>query len=87
MALGCPVISSDRSALPEVAGQAAVLVDPQDAAATAAAMSKLADDGAFRRELIGQGQDRVKLFDWTTTAKMTHEAYLRLVDQVLRSGR
>ena len=87
MALGCPVISSDRSALPEVAGQAAVLVDPEDAAATAAAMSKLADDGAFRRELIGQGQDRVKLFDWTTTAKMTHEAYLRLVDQVLRSER
>lgn len=87
MALGCPVISSDRSALPEVAGQAAVLVDPEDAAAIAAAISKLASDDVFRRELIGKGQERVKLFDWTTTAQMTHEAYLRLVDQVLRSRR
>jgi glycosyltransferase involved in cell wall biosynthesis len=62
--LGCPVITSDASCLPEVAGTAALLVDPRDATAIAGAMTKLASDPVLRAELIARGRDRASLYTW-----------------------
>ncbi len=79
MALGCPVISSNRAALPEVGGDGVILVDPFDASATADAMQKLIADVAFRNDLIRRGQSRVASFGWKQTAELTHDCYLRVI--------
>ncbi len=75
MACGLPVICSSTSSLPEIAGDAALLVPPCDAACMAGAMRKLIDDSALRRELIRKGLDRAKRFTWAETARLTMDAY------------
>lgn len=69
MALGCPVIASDRASIPEVCGDAAWLVDPEDIAGMAAAIDRLALDDRARAELIARGRDRARLFTWATSAQ------------------
>jgi glycosyltransferase involved in cell wall biosynthesis len=71
MACGAPVLTSATSALPEVAGNAALLVDPADTGAIAAALARLADDGALRAELRGRGLARAGLFSWERCARET----------------
>jgi glycosyltransferase involved in cell wall biosynthesis len=68
--LDCPVITSNVSCLPEVAGTAALLVDPRDADAVAGAMQKLAGDSALRADLIGRGRERAKLYTWRRAAEL-----------------
>lgn len=63
MACGCPVVAADRSSFPEVAGEAALLVDRQEADGYAVALRRLFDNGV-RQHLIGAGADRVALFSW-----------------------
>ncbi|HEY9497088.1 MAG TPA: glycosyltransferase family 1 protein [Intrasporangium sp.] len=73
MACGCPVVTSDRSAMPETAGGAAVLADPEDPASIAAAIvSACGDHGAKLGEL---GPTRAAQFTWAATAKSTLEVY------------
>ena len=73
MACGCPVVTSDRSAMPETAGGAAVLADPEDPASVAAAIvSATGDAGPRLREL---GPARAAQFTWAATAKATLEVY------------
>jgi glycosyltransferase involved in cell wall biosynthesis len=74
MARGVPVASSDRASLPEVAGDAAVLFDPGDPAAIAAAIERLLADPA---PWIAAGHERVKRFTWQRTAELTLAAYER----------
>ncbi len=69
MACGAPVVCSNTSSLPEVAGEAAVLVPPTDTEALAAAMNRVLADDALRAELIRRGQERVKLFTWRRCAE------------------
>ncbi|MGE5234921.1 MAG: glycosyltransferase family 4 protein [Acidobacteriota bacterium] len=71
MACGVPVITSDRSALPEVAGDAALYVDPGDPRAIAAAICRLADDCELRKGLIERGRRRAAEFDWREAARAT----------------
>ncbi|MCX6030114.1 MAG: glycosyltransferase family 1 protein [Chloroflexi bacterium] len=70
-ACGVPVITSNTSSLPEVAGDAALLVDPHDVDAIAAAMHRLVTDDALRAELARRGQENVKRFSWEKCARET----------------
>jgi glycosyltransferase involved in cell wall biosynthesis len=71
MACGVPAIVSDRGSLPEVAGDAATIVDPTDANALGAAMVKLLRDGAARARLVERGRKRAAAFTWDHTARQT----------------
>lgn len=64
MQLGVPVICSDRTALPEVVGDAGLLTDPEDIQGTVACINRLLGDEKLREELIRQGYENVKRFDW-----------------------
>jgi glycosyltransferase involved in cell wall biosynthesis len=71
MACGTPVLASDVSAMPEVAGDAALLVDPSDAEAIRNGMEGLIADRELRRRLREAGLDRAGGFDWDETARRT----------------
>ena len=71
MACGVPVIVSDRSSLPEVAGEAALYVDPDDPATIAQAMVRVASDSGLRARLRDAGLDRAALFRWDDAALAT----------------
>lgn len=71
MASGAPVITASRSSMPEVAGDAALLVDPEDVAALAEAMRRVLDDPALRRRLIAAGKERAAKFSWEQAARET----------------
>ena len=75
MAHGLPVLTSDRSSLPEVAGDAAVLVDPLDRGAIAKGLVRLVTDSALRRRLADAGPRRAARFTWSATAAGTWAAY------------
>jgi alpha-1,3-rhamnosyl/mannosyltransferase len=77
MALGCPVIASDVTALPEVVGEAGILVDPDDPEAWAAAMMDLLDDGPRRAALAEAGRRRVESLTPAHTARRMVDAYRR----------
>lgn len=75
MACGAPVITSDRSSLPEVAGNAAVLVDPFSIEDIRTAIQKVVSNAAFREGLREKGMARAANFSWTKTAEMTLDLY------------
>jgi glycosyltransferase involved in cell wall biosynthesis len=77
MARGVPVASSNRSSLPEVAGDAALLFDPYDTAAIREAIERLLADEPERRRLRDAGLARVHEFTWERTAQLTRESYER----------
>lgn len=70
-AYGVPVITSTTSSLPEVAGDAALLVDPHDVDAIAEAMYRLVTDDALAAELARRGRENVKRFSWEKCARET----------------
>lgn len=70
-ACGVPVITSNTSSLPEVAGDAALLVDPHDVDAIADAMYRIITDEALRAELARRGLENVKRFSWEKCARET----------------
>lgn len=69
MALGCPVISSDRASLPEVCGDAALMAPPDDPGAWLAHVAALASSEGLREELRGRGRRQAERFSWTSTAR------------------
>ena len=69
--LGVPVMTSHNSALPEIAGDAALLVDPTDVDAIAQAMLQLSRDETLRQRLIAAGHVNVQRFSWTKAAAET----------------
>ena len=75
MACGTPVIASDRTSLPEVVGDAGLLVDPLDEEAIADAIRELLDDEERARELGERGRARAAHFTWERTAELTVAAY------------
>jgi glycosyltransferase involved in cell wall biosynthesis len=81
MARGVPVACSNRSSLPEVAGDAALLFDPDDAAAMRAAIERLLRDPSLRAELVRRGAERVSRFTWERTAELTAASYERALSQ------
>ena len=75
MQCGVPVIAGDRTSLPEVVGDAGILVDPYDVDALAAALEKVVSDADLRSELSVKGLARAKLFEWRETARQTLAVY------------
>ncbi len=75
MACGVPLVCSDTSSLPEVAGDAALLVDPTDVRALAGAMERVLRDEGKRREMKGRGLGRAATFSWEQAAAMTMKVY------------
>jgi glycosyltransferase involved in cell wall biosynthesis len=75
MACGTPVITSNRTSLPEVAGDAAVLIDPTRPEALAEAMTSILSDGELRQTLRAKGLARAHAFTWNTVAERTVAVY------------
>ena len=75
-ARGVPVMTANNSSLPEVAGDAALLVDPLDAGAIADAMLRLSSDETLRRQLIAAGHANVARFSWDKAARETLDVLL-----------
>lgn len=73
MASGVPCVTSDVSSLPEVAGGAALTVNPRDGRELAAALRKLVDDRDLAAELAARGRRRAAGFTWERTAQRTEE--------------
>ncbi|OGG49498.1 hypothetical protein A2704_06455 [Candidatus Kaiserbacteria bacterium RIFCSPHIGHO2_01_FULL_54_36b] len=71
MALGVPVITSKFHAAEEVAGNAALLVDPKNINEVAEGIVRLAEDDAFRMSLINKGKSRSEDFSWAKAASET----------------
>ncbi|MBE9032276.1 glycosyltransferase family 4 protein [filamentous cyanobacterium LEGE 11480] len=78
MTLGCPVVCSNNSSLPEVAGPAAVLVDADDAMQIAQGLAQVIGDRELRDQLIQQGFAQAQKFTWRATAERTLQAYKSL---------
>ena len=88
MACGAPVITSNATALPEAAGEAALLVDPEDTAGIAAAMRRVLDAPDLRAALRARGFAHARQFTWARTARATAEAYQAALEwQQRRRGR
>lgn len=79
MAFGVPVVTSNRSALPEAAGDAALLVDPESVDEIAYALRRLMEDEALRCQLARCGRERAAQFSWRETARQTYAVYSELL--------
>ncbi len=72
---GCPVILSDASCFPEIAGNAGAYFDPLSVDAMVEAIKKIIDDSSYRNNLIQAGTERAKLFSWEKAAAETLQLY------------
>jgi glycosyltransferase involved in cell wall biosynthesis len=79
MQCGTPVIAGNRTSLPEVLGDAAVLVDPFDIRDLAPAIGRVLDNPDFRSQLRVKGLERARRFSWQETARLTLQVYERVV--------
>ncbi|HHK5705615.1 TPA: glycosyltransferase family 4 protein, partial [Serratia marcescens] len=68
-ACGCPVIASNATAMPEVLGESAILVDPLNDDALTEAMEKLVLDPKLRESLIAAGTENIERFSWLLSAR------------------
>ena len=72
---GVPVVTSNRSGTAEVAGDAALLVNPENVEELASALRRLAEDQPLRQLLIKKGRERASEFSWSRAARATYQAY------------
>ena len=75
MAAGVPVVTSNVSSLPEVAGDAAILVDPLNEDEIFEAYKKIRNDSNYREEMILKGYEQAKKYQWKYSAKKLEEIY------------
>jgi len=75
MACGCPVVTSNTSSLPEVVGEAGIMVNPYDTDSLAQAMRQVLTDAKIRDGMIRKGLKRAKRFSWEETARQTQKVY------------
>jgi glycosyltransferase involved in cell wall biosynthesis len=80
MACGTPVIVSDVSSLPEVAGNVGLMVRPHDVGGWAQALRRAFADNEWRREASQRGQEKAACFSWEETARRTIESYCRALE-------
>lgn len=87
MACGCPVITSNTSCLPEVVGQAGIMVDPYDTCGMAHAMRRIASDEQLRDDLKRRGFEQSKKFSWERAARLTLRVYQKVIDETTPAAR
>ena len=85
MTVGVPVVATSRGALPEVVGDAGLLVEPGDAEAFAAALERVVTDPALASRLGDAGRERATRFSWRATAEAAREAYRRAIEHKARA--
>ena len=78
MAAGVPVITSNSSCLPEIAGEGALFVDPKSASELSAAIEKLLDSESLRAAVGGQGRVKAARYRWSECARLSLEFFRRL---------
>lgn len=78
MSCGCPVVASNASSIPEVVGDAGLLVSPHDIEGLAQAMRRVLADNKLRGDMVKKGLEQSKRFSWEKTAKQTQEVYNRV---------
>ncbi len=81
MACGVPVVTSNTSSLPEVVGDAGLMVEPLDVDALAGALERVLDDEDLRRALIERGHLRAQTFTWEAAARQLRRHYVDLVGE------
>ena len=86
MACGTPVIVSNAASLPEVVGDAGLLIAPEDVSGWAAALLRVWNDAAYRAELADRGRRQAARFTWLETARQIMSAY-RLVQTFRPAGK
>lgn len=79
MACGCPVITSDRSSMPEIAGDAALLIDPTSSTQMTEAIQNIATSTELQKELKLKGLKRAQQFSWKRCAYETFECYKHII--------
>lgn len=79
MACGTPVVTSNVSSLPEVAGDAALLVDPHDSEAIADAIRRAVTDDTLRASMIEKGHARARTFSWAQSVAAIHKIYMEVL--------
>jgi len=79
MACGTPVVTSRLSSLPEVVGEAALLVDPYSVEDIAAGMARVLEDAALRERLVAAGRQRALHFSWDRSVRAVHAGYMRVL--------
>jgi len=77
MACGTPVLSSNVTSLPEVVGDAGLMVDPLDVEQIADGLTRVTEDATLRAELVKRGLERIKLFSWEACAMRTWDLLRR----------
>jgi glycosyltransferase involved in cell wall biosynthesis len=85
MAAGCPVLTANRFGTKEIAGDAALLVDPESVDAIAVGMTRLANEPDLRRTLIAAGRERVRTLTWRRCAQQTLQVLEKIAAAPLRS--
>jgi glycosyltransferase involved in cell wall biosynthesis len=80
MACGTPVITSNVSSLPETAGDAALLVNPDDYEEIGGSLDRLISDSELRKNLVRKGLQHVSHFTWSRCAERTYEFYRRVIE-------
>lgn len=80
MNLGTPVVTSNNSSLPEVVGDAGLLINPDDPIELAEAVLQVISDSQLQQDLIVKGQKRAQSFSWEKTAKETLKAYSKIIN-------
>lgn len=75
MMAGCPVLTSKKGAIPEIAGDAAFYVDPESVASISQGITDLANSVQRRKRLVEKGMTQYKKFSWQNTARLTLEYY------------
>ncbi len=75
MACGCPVVTSNTSSLPEVVGEAGIMVDPYDTSSLVRAMRRVLTDSGLRNDMVRRGLEQAKKFTWERTAELTLQLY------------
>jgi len=78
MANGCPVVSSNKSSLPEILGEAAIYFNPEDEKDMMGQIKKVIENKNLRQELIKRGNEQVKKYSWEKCAKETLEVYKKV---------
>ena len=78
MACGTPVLSARRASLPEILGDAALLVEPESVEDICSGMERLAEDASLRTELSKKGMERAGAFTWEKSALILREIYKEL---------
>ena len=86
MASGCPVITSSTSACPEIAGDAALFVNPNDPREISEAIDKLGMDEALRERLTQAGLKQAEKFQWKDSALKTIELFKQVLIADGRAG-